>query len=463
MNQVLEQYYRCPEGQLWLKQSGGSSSENGYFKFGAHILYGSLSRGVVSRTPGHTKTNALSETCIDEGAVCLPFDPAEAVSNLRCEEYTNGSSVHHPAASPVGRVYYLLRPLMPVALRKHLQKLRLNGWRQLSFPCWPVDDTVDAVVEKLLLMCLQARGLKEIPFVWFWPDGAQSCVIVTHDVEALEGRDFCGNLMDVDNEFGVRASFQVVPESRYEVPDSFLESIRSRGFEVNVQDLNHDGHLFRDQKEFLRRVPKINNYGKKFGAQGFRSAILYRRQEWFDALEFSYDMSVPNVAHLDPQHGGCCTVMPYFLGNLIELPVTTTQDYSLFNILGEHSIDLWKQQIDLIVKRHGLVNFIIHPDYLTAHEEMATYKTLLGYLTGLATDKELWMPLPREVASWWRDRANMKLVQKGGEWKIEGKSSERARVAYATEQNGQLVYSFQSRVRELQTAEVFDSQARNRS
>ena len=67
---------------------------------------------------------------------------------------------------------------------------------------------------------------------------------------------------------------------------------------------------------------------------------MYREQEWFDAFEFSYDMSVPNAAHLEPQRGGCCTVMPYFVGDLLELPLTTTQDYSLFHILGDYSISL---------------------------------------------------------------------------------------------------------------------------
>jgi hypothetical protein len=438
----LEQYYRCPGDWLRIEHSGQSSTEKGYFKFGQNVLYGRLKQGETSHNPGHITTDVLSDCRVDNGAVWLSFDPMEAIDNLRYEEYAGESSGDHPASSLIGRAYYLLRPLLPIAMRKHLQKLRLSGWRYRTFPQWPVDDTVDAVLERLLLMCLKAQGLGELPFIWFWPDTAQACAIVTHDVEALKGRDYCATLMDVDDEFGIRASFQVVPESRYEVPDSFLENIRARGFEVNIQDLNHDGHLFRDHNEFLRRVPKINNYGRKFEAKGFRSAILYRRQAWLGALEFAYDMSVPNVAHLDPQHGGCCTVMPYFISNLVELPVTTTQDYSLFNILGEHSIDLWKQQIEFIVERHGLINLIIHPDYVTAPEEMATYKALLRYLRGVSDERELWMPLPREVASWWRDRAGMKLVNKDGEWKIEGIGSERARVAYAREQGGKLVYSF---------------------
>ena len=119
----------------------------------------------------------------------------------------------------------------------------------------------------------------------------------------------------------------------------------SRGFEVNVHDLKHDGRLYADHREFLRRAERINNYVREFGAEGFRSGILYRNADWFDAFEFSYDMSIPNVAHLDPQRGGCCTVMPYFIGKIVELPLTCTQDYTLFNILEDYSIELWKKQI----------------------------------------------------------------------------------------------------------------------
>ncbi len=444
MNKSLCQYYRCPEQQVPLVLRGPLSEESGYFKFGRDVLYGRLHGGNTVTSLGHVLKDVSSECTYARGAVCLPFDATQVVNNLRYELYTNASAHGHPASSFLGRSYDFVRPVLPVGVRKHLQKFRLNGWRQLRFPNWPVDRTVDSVVERLLLLSLKAGGLQEIPFIWFWPNGASSCAIVTHDVETSVGRDFCPSLMDVDDEFGVKASFQVVPECRYDVPEHYLGTIRNRGFEINVQDLNHDGYLFRNRKEFLARVKKINEYGRQYGADGFRSAILYRRQEWYDAFEFSYDMSVPNVAHLDPQRGGCCTVMPYFVGNMIELPVTVTQDYSLFHILREHSIQLWKQQIELIMTKHGLMNFIIHPDYIIAREERATYQTLLRYLTQLAAEKNVWMPLPREVASWWRNRSNMKLVEMNGSWRIEGEGSERARVAYASEKDGQLVYSFES-------------------
>ena len=444
MSNSLSQYYRCRDEDVPLFLAGPPSGETGYFKFRENVFYGRLSDGTTRTSLNHSIEDVSARCSVRDGGVALPFDPEEVTTLLRSEAYVHPPGAAHPASSLVGRSYYFLRPVLPVAVRRHLQKFRLNGWRHLRFPNWPVDRTVDCLHEQLLLLSLRSSNRREIPFIWFWPNGASSCAILTHDVETTVGRDFCSTLMDVDDEFDLRASFQVVPECRYEVPESYLESIRNRGFEVDVQDLNHDGHLFRERKEFLARVRKINEYGRKYGAEGFRAAVLYRRQEWYESFEFSYDMSVPNVAHLDPQRGGCCTVMPYFVGKLVELPVTATQDYSLFYILRDYSIELWKQQIELITAKHGLMNFIIHPDYITGGEEMATYKELLSYLKQIAGEKNIWMPLPREVASWWRDRANMRLVEVNGRWQIEGKGSERARIAYASEKDGQLSYSFQS-------------------
>ena len=445
MNNSLLEYFRCPEQYISLALKGPISGEKGFFRFGQNILYGRIRGGGTKTSPTDALRDALTDSGQEKGTICLPFDPTEVVKGLRYETYHTDANGFHPASSLVGKTYYFIRPILPVAFRKHLQRIRLSGWHKFAFPNWPVDRTVDNTLGNTLLMSLKAQRVSEIPFIWFWPNGASSCAILTHDVEDTAGRDFCGALMDIDDAFGVKASFQVVPEERYEVPTAFLEAIRNRGFEINVQDLNHDGHLFRDRQEFLSRAEKINAYGKQFQAVGFRSAVLYRRQEWYEALDFSYDMSVPNVAHLDPQRGGCCTVMPYFVGNMVELPVTMTQDYSLFHILDDHSIDLWKQQMQLVMAKHGLMTFIIHPDYIIDKPERVTYERLLTYLTRLGAEKDIWMPLPRDAANWWRERSQMKLIEKNGAWEIEGKGKERARIAYASEKNGQLEFSFESK------------------
>lgn len=449
VSDALSQYYRCPELYARFGLKGDLSERRGFFRLGEQTVYGRCAGHAPANSPTEPLYDALQDADAESGTTELPFDPEEVIDNLRYERYCqNGNS---QIDSAIAKLYYLVRPLMPVEVRKHLQKVRLDGWRDLPFPKWPVDRTVDQMAEQLLLLSLRAQGVDRIPFIWFWPDGAASCAVMTHDVETAAGRDFCSTLMDINDSFGIKSSFQVVPERRYEVPSSYLDSIRNRGFEINVQDLNHDGGLFRDRTEFLARAQKINSYGREFGAVGFRSAILYRRQEWYDALRFSYDMSVPNVAHLDPQRGGCCTVMPYYVGEILELPVTMTQDYSLFHILDDRSIDLWKQQSELIMQKHGLMNFIIHPDYITEARELKTYETLLSYLARLRSEQRVWIPLPREVDQWWRQRSQMKLVRRGDEWQIEGPGHERAQLAYASENNGQIEYTIDSRQAAEQT------------
>jgi hypothetical protein len=340
----------------------------------------------------------------------------------------------------VWNMYYGFRRLLPAQLRRKIQRLYFRGWRELSFPHWPVDFTVDTFHEHLLGLSMMAMGVQRLPFIWFWPNGAPNCLVMTHDVETIVGRDFTSALMDMDDAHGIKASFQVIPVGRYEVPDDYVLEIRRRGFEVNVHDLSHDGTLFRDHAQFPCRAAKINAYARSFQSLGFRSGSMYRNQDWYEAFDFSYDMSVPNVAHLEPQRGGCCTVMPYRIGNILELPLTMTQDYSLFHMLGDYSIDLWKKECELILQRNGLISFIIHPDYLIEQRARNVYLELLAYLSHLRADKKLWMALPENVNRWWRNRSQMELVRDGDNWRIEGPDKERAAIAYATLEGDRLIY-----------------------
>jgi hypothetical protein len=446
MHQSITQYYRCPERYARLALAGPVSNHAGYFRFGADtVCYGQCSGGSPSNSPRYALYDALSDTRIDEGEVRLPFDLGQVVENFRLElysgEHNNGNSLKSRA---LAKAYYLVRPLLPVSIRKHMQRWRLRGWDQLPFPRWPVDRSVDQILEQVLLLCLKSQQVDRIPFIWFWPEGASSGAMMTHDVETAMGRDACASLMDLDDAFAIKSAFEVVPEQRYEVSEEFLESIRRREFEVVIHDLNHDGRLFQNRELFLQRAPRINAYKEQFGSAGFRAAVLYRNQRWFEALDFSYDMSVPSVAHLDPQRGGCCTVMPYFVGKLVELPVTVTQDYTLFHILNDYSIDLWKRQIDLILEKHGLISVIVHPDYIAQRRERDIYEALLAYLANLREERGVWIATPCEVNRWWRERAAMQLVEDGGSWQIRGTGSERARIAYASEKDGRICYTVES-------------------
>lgn len=126
----------------------------------------------------------------------------------------------------------------------------------------------------------------------------------------------------------------------------------------------------------------------------------------------------------------------------MELPLTAIQDYSLFSILGDYSIEIWKQQIDLIIKKNGLISFISHPDYLIEKRARNVYTELLAYLSQLRADKKLWFALPGDVDRWWRNRHQMQLVSVGDSWRIVGPDKDRARIAYASLDGDSVVYSF---------------------
>ena len=440
MHRCLTEYYRCPDDHLNFALTGALSATTGYFRLGKETIgYGRYVGRQPAADPAGLDWNAERDIEFKGGTVCLPFDASEVINNLRGEIYSDDWREKLPM-SALASIYYFLRPMLPVRVRKHMQEFYFRGWNELRFPRWPVDCSVDDFLAQLLSLSLRARRVDRMPFIWFWPRGATGCAIMTHDVETQLGCDFCKALMDTDDSFGIKASFQVIPEQRYSVTAEFLSSIRDRGFEIVVHDLNHDGHLYKNRKQFLERAAKINSYAAAYGAEGFRAASLYRKQLWYDALNFSYDMSIPNVAHLDPQRGGCCTVMPYFVGNILELPVTTTQDYTLFNILDDCSIDLWKQQMDIIMGKHGLMSFIVHPDYIVKEQHRRTYEALLAHLVRMQKENGVWFATPGEVSRWWRQRAGMQLVSSTEGWHIEGPGSEQASVAYAVLDREQLKY-----------------------
>ncbi len=442
MENYLANYFRCPEQFVRVASDEATSSDRGFFRFGHDAtFFGRLAGHPTSQRVSDGIHDAAEDVLIEGGLIRLPFDLSEVVDNLHRETYVE--EWRHGALSSLSKPYYFIRPLLPVGVRRHLQKLYLHDWDKLPFPRWPVDCSIDNLFGRLMVLALKASGVKRIPFIWFWPEGHSGCALMTHDVETEIGRDFCPTLMDIDESFGIKASFQVVPEERYSLTAEFIEAIRLRQHEVVIHDLNHDGHLYENREQFVHRAAKINLYGDKYKADGFRAAVLYRKQVWYDELKFAYDMSVPNVAHLDPQRGGCCTVMPYFIGDILEIPVTTIQDYTLFNILSDYSTSIWKQQTKIIASKYGLMSFIIHPDYVIEARERAIYRELLHHLVELRDKHFVWMTTPGEVNRWWRQRAQMRLVQGRSGWEIENPGDGRARIAYASLDGDSLVYELE--------------------
>jgi hypothetical protein len=430
---LVADHYRCPEEVVNLQVGESLSGEPGFFRVTPSAMGYGRCLGAPNSNPNGRLADLASQIGFDGRACVLPFDLKEVIANLRLERYPAAPSIGRRGTgrqSLVRQLYYAIRPLLPVALRRHLQRAALGGWQKIPFPRWPVDASVDVILSEVLLALARQSPGERIPFIWFWPRGYKAALMMTHDVETAAGRDFCSLLMDMNDATALKSSFQLVPEERYPVPDSMLDAIRSRGFEIGVHGLNHDGTLFNSLHVFESRIDRINAYGRQWGARGFRSPVLYRNPDWYHRFEFEYDMTIPNVAHLDPQRGGCATVMPYFIGHVLELPLTTIQDYSLFHILGDYSISLWRRQAAEVIELNGLVSFNIHPDYLIPRRARSVYEDLLRFIQTLR-DEGVWCAPPGEINNWWRLRAGMRLDESAGAWSIEGEGSEDAVLAYA--------------------------------
>ena len=116
--------------------------------------------GLLRDTRPHVTKNGSS--------VQLPFDPIKFINNLHYERYMRSTAQDARAMSAtslVRNLYYLARPLMPIAVRKHLQRRYFRGWDKIPFPSWPVDFTVEGIFEELLILPLKSRDTERLPFI----------------------------------------------------------------------------------------------------------------------------------------------------------------------------------------------------------------------------------------------------------------------------------------------------------
>jgi hypothetical protein len=177
---------------------------------------------------------------------------------------------------------------------------------------------------------------------------------------------------------------------------------------------------------------------REWGAVGFRSPATHRKAAWMHELQCLYDSSFPDTDPFEPQPGGCCSIWPYFFGDLVELPITMAQDHTLFEILRETSIRRWAEKSDWLAASHGLVNVIVHPDYMLDERRLDLYERLLEHLAALPGG---WHALPCDVARWWRLRSELERPEPTSGKSIgAGVPGFQVTTAYARQEDGQVVF-----------------------
>jgi glycosyltransferase involved in cell wall biosynthesis len=299
----------------------------------------------------------------------------------------------------LNKAYYLLKPIIPWRLRLALRQLRASRQRRKFQDIWPIDPNSGAH-----------------PLNWpGWPGGKRFAVVLTHDVEGSKGLDRVEQLMALELQYGFRSSFNFVPEGEYRVSDELRKSVESAGFEVGVHGLEHDGKLYRTKPKFAADARRINHYVREWNVSGFRSPLMQHRLGWLHQLDVEYDASTFDTDPFEPEPDGMGTIFPFWVpgpngSGYVELPYTLVQDFTLFKVLGERNLEIWKNKLDWIADRGGMVLVNTHPDYMCfggkqERDEfpISFYEEFLRYIRDKFEDK-YWTAQPREVARYYCDK-----------------------------------------------------------
>jgi hypothetical protein len=306
----------------------------------------------------------------------------------------------------VNKLYYTIKPLIPRNVQIGMRRMLVQRQLKRHGDVWPIDHNASTPPEG-----------------WpGWPGGKRFALVLAHDVDTARGRERCRELMALEQQLGFRSSFNFVPE-RYAVSPELRRDLVNGGFEVAVHGLKHDGKLFQSKEKFHVQAIRINRYLQEWNSVGFVSPSMHHNLEWTHDLNIEYDISTFDTDPFEPQPDGVATICPFLVRGddgqrgYMELPYTLPQDFTLFVLMKEKNIDIWKKKLDWIVGKGGMALLITHPDYMNGKSvgrkienyPMNYYREFLDYVND-RYDGKYWNALPKEMALFWREN----MVETGG-------------------------------------------------
>jgi hypothetical protein len=421
----------------------------GHYKLGELTLFGRIAPNVAvpgilygighSWRPTDAITSADNQPVAavwrdDNGNVFLPFDPGEVMHYFWSEKYRGigRSLVTTTLRAVLLQGYYLVRPLLPRALQLKLRRAFTRVQSKSSFPGWPLEDNLHNLYIWLFALVTDLAG-SPVPFIDLWPDGHSWALVLTHDVETDLGCQDMELLRSIERERGYKSSWNFVP-LRYSLKAEVVHALQDEGCEVGVHGLRHDGRDLRSRRMVVKRLPAIRDYAKRWNAVGFRSPATQRHWNLMPLLGFDYDSSYSDTDPYEPQPGGCCTYLPYFNQELVELPITMAQDHTLFVILQNHDASTWLRKAHMLRERRGMALILTHPDYANDQRVIDGYRRLLAEFQ---EDETVWHALPKDVATWWCDRAASRICDSESGWRIVGPAAISGRVRCTTPAAGE--------------------------
>ena len=194
------------------------------------------------------------------------------------------------------KAYFFSKPLTPRRVQLFIRGSYIHIKRPFYRTIWPIDEKATSA-----------------PSGWTgWPDGKQFSLVLTHDVETEKGQDRCIHLAEMEKSLGFKSSFNFIAK-QYTVSSESQDYLRSRGFEVGLHGLTHNGNLFRSKDYFQTQAVEINRYLKEWRAVGFRCPSMYHNLEWISDLNIEYDCSTFDTDPFEPQPDGMGTIFPFLV------------------------------------------------------------------------------------------------------------------------------------------------------
>jgi peptidoglycan/xylan/chitin deacetylase (PgdA/CDA1 family) len=301
-------------------------------------------------------------------------------------------------AAVLKKVYYYFKPFIPRNLQLYCRSKLIERQRISTNLIWPISPGSEKKPDQFVK----------------WPDNKKFALVLTHDVETQKGHDRVNALVEIEQQYGLRSSFNFVPE-RYNVSPTLRRTLLERGFEVGVHGLKHDGKLFLSKSIFMNRAKKINEYLRDWNASGFRSPAMHHNLEWIKELNIEYDSSTFDTDPFEPQPDNVNSIFPFWVPGdanrpgYVELPYTLPQDFTLFILMKEKNIDIWRRKLDWIAENNGMALVNVHPDYINFGKgksgpeefQVKLYTDFLDYIK-LNYENEYWQPLPVEMSRYYR-------------------------------------------------------------
>lgn len=296
------------------------------------------------------------------------------------------------------RLYHHAKFFIPRCLQIELRRRLVRRQLQKYGGIWPIYEPA-----------------KEPPVGWAgWPDDKKFALVLTHDVDTQKGHDTCLELAGIEESLGFRSAFNFVGRT-YDVSPAVRAELTARGFEVGLHGLYHNSLLYHSREEFMKQAPQINEVMREWNAVGFRSPCMYHNLEWMHDLDIEYDASTFDTDPFEPQPQGIGSIFPVYVENpnlrkgYVELPYTLPQDFTLFVLMQERTIDIWKKKLDWLVRNGGMALLNTHPDYMNfvgpaascSQYDANLYRQFLEHIMSVYPD-QYWHQLPREIAGFWK-------------------------------------------------------------